>query len=91
MRIFVWRAYGEIDVSAAETSEQLKILFKEICSNLEMWGLDETIVKVHAHIERDQESVSSLIRGINELLEEINVGSHEAFELGTGFTTVRNL
>jgi hypothetical protein len=91
MRVFIWKSFGDIDVCAAETPEQLLILFTEICNSVEYWELDDKIIQLHTTIEKTNNDSTVIIRAINSLLDEIDVGSHESFELGTRFATVRNL
>lgn len=90
MNVFVWKAYGDIEVYAADTQEQLNILFNSICNAVVDWDLDSIIIETHIQIEKLNFSESALRKGINKLLDHINIGSHESFERGTGFTTVKH-
>lgn len=91
MRVFVWKSYGNIEVCAADTIPQLSTLFKEICACLDDWHLDDIIVELDAMIEKNKTDIRIYYKAINLLLEEIEVGSHESFEYGTGFTNIRNM
>lgn len=81
----------DVEVCAAETSEQLLTLFNEICACLDGWGIDNTIVQYHLEIEKSNNNKAVIAKTIRKLLDDIKIGSHESFEHGTGFTNIRNM
>ena len=91
MKVFIWKSYGDIDVCAAETSDQLLLLFTEICNSLQDWDMDNQLIEHHTKIEKSNNDCAVIRRAINSILDEVRVGSHESFELGTRFATIRNL
>jgi hypothetical protein len=87
MKVFVWVNYGDVEVRAAETIEQLELIYKDILKNLEDWGVEDDLAV--AAIYASPGTVEAYIRAIRYLVE---VGDDtESFEYGTGFTTVKGV
>ena len=83
MRVFAWVAYGDVEVHKAATEEDLAVLQKLILDSIEYLGAEEDEIKEIV------ESKIPSIRKINNLIELIGIGTHETFEYGTGFTTLK--
>lgn len=94
MKIFIWKSYGEIDVYAAETVEQLTSILDTVISCLDGWDLDDHITKVREFIARNDKpdnprGPADYRKAINYLLDKACIGSHETFEHGTGFDQLK--
>lgn len=89
MDIFIWRSYGDIEVFAMETPEQLLQLLKNILVCIETWDMEHQINKANLFIEQNELTVKNIRKTINYILDEVDVGSHEQFELGTCFSKLK--
>lgn len=98
MKIFIWNAYGNIDVYDATTVESLKKLYDTIKEILSNYGVDDEIDLIDDRLNsrfQDDEWVGkhelAYIRAINSLLELTGMrsGDDDNFELGTGFSTLK--
>lgn len=89
--IFIWVAYGEVDVYSLDTIKDYKSLLNEIISIVTYWdGFEQLIGKINDIIEsQDDENIRAYIISINSLLNSIDVGSHESFEYGTEFSKLK--
>jgi hypothetical protein len=70
------------------TVEQLTALFESIATCLDGWDLNHKIDKARAFIEKEPTEMRC-IQAIRHLLDAAQIGSHEQFENGTGFDTLR--
>lgn len=84
MRIFTWKSYGEIDVYQVDTIEQLEALNQLIYGVFKSLGL---IAEYNTELENSptNKTEQQYIRFIKDIVSE-QVGSHESFEYGTGFS-----
>ena len=90
MKLFVWVAHGDISVYAAETPEQIESILDCIYSVVEDWGyLDRTVELCQKHAEKHPGNAVELRRCVATMLNQINIGSDEMFEHGTGFSELR--
>ena len=94
-KIFIWVSWGDIDVYPANTDEDLKNLYYTIFDCM-LGYLDDSITeKVKNYIEvmefPESKTHARYINAIEHLLKKFGVGSHEAFENGTGFDKMRKL
>ncbi len=89
MDIFIWKSYGDIEVFATETPEQLIQLLKNILACIETWDMEHQINKANLFIEQNGSTIKNIRKTINYILDEVNVGSHEQFELGTRFSKLK--
>lgn len=92
MKIFVWRAYGDITVYNADNVTTLKYIYESVLANLDGWGFDEDIGFIDAGLSESIKRLSgdndipvTYRRAINMLLDLVGIGSHDAFDYGTGF------
>lgn len=81
--VFFWVSYGSIDVYSAETEEDMKNLFDDIVESIDLWGMEKQIVK--AKMVGEQKSWRA---AVIQIMNNIDIGSHEQFEDGTGFDIV---
>lgn len=86
MDIFIWASYGDVEVYAAESVADLTSILDNIISVVTDWGVDEDIKTVDTFVQKDPHNPARLRKAINHLLNIINIGSHESFEHGTGFS-----
>ena len=89
-KLFVQVKYGNTTVYMANTTGQLKAIFEMIVANLKDWDLEAEIEATRAVIEKGKGREMYYVNAIKHLLEQIDIGSHEAFEHGTGFTNLQN-
>lgn len=87
MRVYVWQAYGHIQVYAADGLDDLERLFNTVAGTLESWGVNEEIEKARVLLEKGvaTDRTDIIMRSIN-MLVDIGKG-HESFEYNA-FTTV---
>lgn len=83
--IFIWVSWGGIDVYSIDTSEKLKNLYDTITHIMSDFLDEDIITKTDAFVEKNQYSKAVYIKAIEYLLDQIDIGSHESFEHGTGF------
>ena len=95
-KIFVWNSYGDSMVIDASTIVGLQSIYNEILGILEDdWGNGDDLVKIkeyHAKVEKNIviHQHEMLVKAINALLKVAEIGSHETFEYGTGFTKLKS-
>lgn len=86
MRIFIWKSYGDVDVYRADTLESLKKIFDEIIDILDDWGMTDEVTEAKEAVIANTERAHVL--AISDLIGE-QVGTHETFEYGTAFGTLK--
>lgn len=87
MRVYVWQAYGHIQVYAAEGLDDLERLFNTVSGALETWGVDKELTAARVLLDEglSTDRTDKIMRSIN-MLADIGKG-HESFEYNS-FTTV---
>lgn len=88
MNIFIWSKYDYIEVYKADTIEELHNIYAKIVTEINDWGLDSDIDMMNNYLTKQLVYVAEehYRKAINHLLRKIKIGSHEAFEHGTGFS-----
>ena len=86
--IFAWVGYGCVDVYSIKTYEDSTKLLDLIVSCLDNWDLDDRISEIK-ELSDEKKNVETTAYCINMLLQDIDVGSHESFEYGTGFAKLK--
>lgn len=90
MKIFVWKSHGDVSVYAAETPEQLNSILETMSAVVKDWGyMDKTVELCEKHAAKHPEDADQLRRCIVTMLNQIDVGSDETFEYGTGFSELQ--
>jgi hypothetical protein len=85
--VFVWKSYGDVSVYAADTIEQLTELVNQLETVFESLGLRDKYYTFLNDLPDTTMTVIQYKEFITELLED-EIGTHESFENGTGFTRV---
>lgn len=80
MKVVVWCSYGEIDVYAADTPQQLTKVIDMMCESVEGWGLEKKITLVREHIEKHPDDYAEIRRAFTTMVNAVHPGSHESFE-----------
>ena len=92
--IFAWVNYGNINLYAVDSIDQIKLVYELVVATLEMWDDEETqeaIEKAQKFIANRTDVTPEVYKkAILWLVDHVNVGSHESFEYGTGFHKVKN-
>ena len=83
--IFIWKSYGIIEVYSIDAIEKIGKLFSTIFDSALNYVDYMYLSKVEDYITGNKESIPRYIKAINYILDEFDIGSHEAFEHGTGF------
>lgn len=91
MRIFIWVQYGDAEAYDASTTEQAQGLYNKVVDAARNFGINPAIAETEAFINQHKPFTDSKTyrAAVNRLLQEIEVGSHESFEHGTGFTNLQ--
>lgn len=83
--IFIWVSYGMIDVYSIDTYEKLHNLYEDIANTMADFVDEDVITKADNFVDNNPNLKTGCIKSINYLLEQFDIGSHESFEIGTGF------
>lgn len=89
--VFVWRRHGAIEVYAADTPEQLQSLVELLIKAIYEFNMTRQVNKVQEYVASYPDQSDKLIKAINYLLDELEVGTLDLFGLGSGFTTIKYL
>ena len=85
-QVFLWKAYGDIEVYAADTPEQIQ----GILTSVYTVALHNTAKDAHPHMqsiyEKNKDTKPKAL--IDWLIEEVG-DDCDSFEYGTGFTEVQ--
>jgi hypothetical protein len=80
MKILVWKSYGEIEVYAAESAEQLEKIVESMISCLDNWCLEDKIKLARDHIEKHRGDYCEITRAFNTIKNAVQDSDHESFE-----------